>query len=106
MVCALIFLKPALEAQLGLAESEDDLETAIISEALNKNGNREDFVRASSTKAQDGIIRVKPFPIQDSSMMLLLAQSNCFIVREPEAPAVQAGSPVRILRMPTRRPSF
>ena len=106
MVCALIFLKPALEAQLGLAESEDDLETAIISEALNKNGYREDFVRASSTKAQDGIIRVKPFPIQDSSMMLLLAQSNCFIVREPEAPAVQAGSPVRILRMPTRRPSF
>ena len=53
------FLKPALEAQLGLAESEDDLETAIISEALNKNGNREDFVRASSTKAQDGIIRGK-----------------------------------------------
>ncbi len=101
MVCALIFLKPAIEAQLGLQTSVGSLETVKVTEALRKNGKREDYIRGRLNKNKNGVMEVTPFPIQDSSMMLSLARSDCFIVRKPLAPGVSAGTSVEILRMPS-----
>ncbi len=101
MVCALIFLKPAIEAQLGLQTSDGSLETVKVTEALRKNGKREDYIRGRLNKNKNGVMQVTPFPIQDSSMMLSLARSDCFIVRKPLAPGVSAGTSVEILRMPS-----
>ena len=101
MVCALIFLKPAIEAQLGLQTSVGSLETVKVTEALRKNGKREDYIRGRLNKNKNGVMQVTPFPIQDSSMMLSLARSDCFIVRKPLAPGVSAGTSVEILRMPS-----
>ena len=106
MVCALIFLKPAIEAQLGLKTSDRTLETVNVTEALCKNGVREDYIRGKLNKSKNGVMQVTPFPIQDSSMMVSLARSDCFIVRKPSASAVSAGSAVEILRMPSMLARF
>jgi len=38
--------------------------------------------------------------VQDSSMMRLLAEADCLVVRPPHAPAVVAGTIVPIMRFP------
>jgi molybdopterin molybdotransferase len=40
-----------------------------------------------------------PLPIQDSGMLRLLAAAGGLIVRPPHAPALAAGSSVRVLRL-------
>ena len=101
MVCALIFLKPAIETQLGLQTSDGALETVKVTESLRKNGGREDYIRGRLNKSKNGVMQVTPFPIQDSSMMVSLARSDCFIVRKPLASGISAGTSVEILRMPS-----
>jgi molybdopterin molybdotransferase len=41
---------------------------------------------------------VFPFEVQDSSMMRLLAEADCLVIRPPHAPAVAAGTIVPIVR--------
>ena len=41
-----------------------------------------------------------PFEVQDSSMMRLLAEADCLVVRSPHAPAIAAGTMVPIVRFP------
>ena len=101
MVCALIFLKPAIEAQLGLQTSDCALEAVKVTESLRKNGKREDYIRGRLEKSKNGVMQVTPFPIQDSSMMVSLARSDCFIVRKPLASGISAGTSVEIIRMPS-----
>ena len=52
-------------------------------------------------RAADGNLEAFPFEVQDSSMMRLLAQADCLIMRPPHAPAAAAGETVPILRFPT-----
>ncbi|HAA92952.1 MAG TPA: molybdopterin molybdenumtransferase MoeA, partial [Rhodospirillaceae bacterium] len=106
MVCALIFLKPALAAQLGLELSEIDDESAILSEPIDANGGREDYIRATLQKSEDGRLLVTPFPVQDSSMMVPLSRSDCFIVRAPNAAGEKVGASVSILKMPAEMGGF
>jgi len=39
------------------------------------------------------------FPIQDSSMIVPLANADCLIIREPYAPAAKAGERCAILKL-------
>jgi molybdopterin molybdotransferase len=45
----------------------------------------------------DGLVAT-PFPIQDSSMMVPLAQADCLVIRDPYEPAAKAGSRCRIVK--------
>jgi len=51
-------------------------------------------------RAADGTLEVFPFEVQDSSMMRLLAEADCLVVRSPHAPAIAAGTMVPIVRFP------
>ncbi len=98
MVCALIFLRPALGALLG-AEIADGRGTAVLAADLSENDEREDYLRAVATRAAGGRRRVTPFDAQDSSMFADMARANCLIVRPPHAPAQSVGTEVDILRL-------
>jgi molybdopterin molybdotransferase len=37
--------------------------------------------------------------MQDSSLLRVLAQAQCLVIREPHAPAAAAGDPCRIIRL-------
>ena len=97
LVCALIFLKPALERLAGLDPVADPPVTARLAVPLPANDRRQDYLRATLTRAADGELEAKPFEKQDSSMISLLARSDCLVVRPPHAPAATAGERVTII---------
>jgi molybdopterin molybdotransferase len=97
LVCALLFLKPAIETLLGLPASDAPPVMAKLAEPLAKNDRRQDFLRARWSFDAAGNRLVAPFPLQDSSMVSTLAAANCLLIRKPHAPASAAGDLVEIL---------
>jgi molybdopterin molybdotransferase len=97
LVCAHVFLKPMLSRLLGLGEAERPLPEAVLGEALEANGDREQYLRAVSTWREDGARVVQALASQDSSLVAALARADCLIVRPPHAPALGQGDRVRIV---------
>jgi molybdopterin molybdotransferase len=95
LVCAVLFLRPAIAAMLG-TETAIPLLSARLATDLPANDTRQDYIRARLTHAS-GELMAEPFAIQDSSMLSVLAAAGALIVRAPHAPAVQAGEHVEIL---------
>jgi molybdopterin molybdotransferase len=100
IVCAILFLVPLIhhlqgDPQAGAAQDEP----AILGADLPANDARKDYLRARLTRDHEGRPVATPAARQDSSMLSVLAQSNCLIVREPHAPPAKAGDACRILRL-------
>ncbi|MFO1080727.1 MAG: gephyrin-like molybdotransferase Glp [Reyranellaceae bacterium] len=97
MVCALLFVKPALERLLG--QSGDLVATvpARLAHDVKQNDRREDYVRARLARAADGTLGVEAFPVQDSSMLSVLAAASALLVRPPHDPARRAGDVVQVI---------
>jgi molybdopterin molybdotransferase len=97
LVCGLLFLKPALETMLGAARGAPAAHSARLAIPLAANDRRQDYLRAKSRRGADGEIEVEPFTRQDSSMLSLLAEADCLVVRPPLAPAAPTGARVPIV---------
>jgi molybdopterin molybdotransferase len=99
LVCAVLFLLPAL-ARLGGAAS-DGLETdiALLGAPVRANDRRADHLRASLSRNDEGALVATPFERQDSALQRVLAEAGALVLRPPHAPALPAGAPVRILRL-------
>ncbi len=54
---------------------------------VKMNDTREDYVRSTLSRAADGSLTVTPHPVQDSSMLSVLAASDAFLVRLAHDPA-------------------
>lgn len=96
MVCGHIFIRPALDALLGLAAGPLPRRTATLRKALSKNGPREHYMRAVLCEDTDGR-HVEAFDRQDSSLLSILQQSNALLVRAPHDPALEAGALVDVI---------
>lgn len=97
VVCATVFLRPALERLLGLPTGPASLSEAVLAVDLKPNDRRQDYMRATSESGPDGRRIVTPFVRQDSSMMSRLAEADCLLVRPPHDPARRAGDTVSVL---------
>lgn len=97
VVCATVFLRPAIEMMLGLQTIGAREEDAVLAVDLKQNDRRQDYVRATWEADDDGRRRVRPFTRQDSSMMSRLAAADCLIVRPAHDPSRRAGETVRVL---------
>ena len=97
LVCAVIFVRPALAALLGADARPGATETAILGVDLAANDEREDYLRATLARDEPGPMVATPFGIQDSSMFANMARADCLVIRPPDAPAAPAGSMVEIL---------
>jgi molybdopterin molybdotransferase len=97
LVCGLLFLKPAIERLLGCDAEAAAPRRVRLAIPLPANDQRQDYLRATLAPATDGTLEARPFPQQDSSMMSLLARSDCLLIREPHAPAAAAGQMVEII---------
>lgn len=95
MVCAVLFLAPALSALLG-APYTAPVAKARLSSALKANGKRQDYIRARLVR-RDGVLTVEPFALQDSSMQKIFAEADGLIVRAVDAPPASAGDDVDVL---------
>jgi molybdopterin molybdotransferase len=94
MVCGEIFLRPAIDAALGLPAGPRQTHPAFLSHDLPPNSAREHYMRATVTLAADGRMRCEVAENQDSSLVGTLSRANALAVRLPNAPAASAGSPI------------
>lgn len=99
LVCAVLFLKPLVEAMLGLPQTDPTV-AARLGAAMPANDRRQDYVRGRIALDAEGRRVATPFPRQDSSMLSTLAEADCLIVRPPHAPAASAGEACRIVPLP------
>ncbi len=98
IVCARLFLKPLLDAFLGL-DTADQPVAGTLASALPENDQRQDYLRATLSIGPDGSLVADPYDRQDSSMLRRLAHSDCLVIRPPFAPAAQAGDPVQLIKL-------
>ncbi|TWB79826.1 molybdopterin molybdochelatase [Nitrospirillum amazonense] len=97
LVCAALFLVPALRRMQGLARAELPRAQAVLANALPANDRRQDYLRATLTASDGTLPAVAIFTQQDSSMLSRLAAADCLIIRPPHAPAAEAGTVVDIV---------
>ena len=97
MVCALLFLKPALERMTGQAGGLPATTAARLAVDVKQNDQREDYVRSLTRRQPDGSLTVEPHRIQDSSMLSVLSWCNALMIRPPHDPARKAGDSVQII---------
>jgi molybdopterin molybdotransferase len=102
IVCALVFIIPALRRMAGLTPENVPLDEAILGQALGQNDSRQHYIRASLQKNAAGQLEALPMASQDSAMLFLLAGADCLIMRAPNAPAAAAGDKVDIIPLTPR----
>ena len=95
LVCAILFLRPAIAAMLGTACETMTLPAQLARE-LPANDTRQSYLRAKLSQ-RGGELWADAFDAQDSSMLSVLAQANALIVRAPNAPAAKAGERVDVI---------
>lgn len=101
MVCAILFLLPALARLSGLPAAPPPTTTAILGKAVAANDHRADHLRSTVTTDSAGRLTVMPFPVQDSAMLRRLALADALILRPPHAPALPEGAEVPVIRLDT-----
>jgi len=101
IVCALVFLAPLVRALQGDERAgADRSEAAIAGSDLPANKGRRDYMRATLSKDAEGRFVVTPQPMQDSSLLTELAQSQALLIREASTPPLKRGKAVKMLRLP------
>ena len=98
LVCALVFLRPAIAAMLGARDgAAPATQQASLGADVAENDERQDYLRATLGRDGSGALVATPFARQDSSMLSLLVKAQCLVVRPPHAPALPRGSAVEII---------
>lgn len=98
LVCALLYLKPALFAMQGHTAPTGANQTVPVTlgAALAANGFRQDHMRAR-LETIDGVLTAFPFSSQDSARLSILSAADCLIVRKPDEPASKKGDAARAI---------
>ncbi|MGP9821837.1 molybdopterin molybdotransferase MoeA [Salinarimonas sp. NSM] len=100
MVCGLLFLRPAIRALVGDPQAgRIATEWAVLGASMAPNDAREDYVRATLAPRSCALPEATPAPVQDSSMLGVLARADALIVRPVRDSARQAGEVVEIVRL-------
>jgi molybdopterin molybdotransferase len=99
LVCAILFLLPALHRLAGLPAAAPPISMARLGAPLAVNDHRADHLRATLATADDGSLVTTAFARQDSAMLRTLAQADALILRPPHAPALQEGATVPVIRL-------
>jgi molybdopterin molybdotransferase len=95
MVCAILFLRPAIAAMLGMSHAPKMIK-ARLTAPLKANGTRQDYIRTRIIYS-DGTLSAEPFALQDSAMQKIFSQADGLIVRVPGAPKAAEGEEVNVL---------
>jgi molybdopterin molybdotransferase len=97
LICARVFLVPLIERLTGVATAASKPRMVPAAVPLEANGPRTHYMRAVVGPNAQGDDVVTPLRSQDSSLLSVLNQANCLLVRAVDAPPLAAGSPAPIL---------
>ena len=92
MVCAHVFLRPAVDKMLGLKAAALPEQMFTLTEDLPSNGPRAHYMRA---RIESGLCT--PAKKQDSALISVMARSNALLIREPHAQPAKSGETVRCI---------
>ncbi len=95
LVCAELFLRPLIATYLG-AQPGLGMITAKLEGSLPANGPREHWMRAKLSYG-GGLVTVRPFADQDSSLVSVFAVSDALLRRTAGAGPAEAGDVVEVL---------
>ena len=96
MACAHIFLRPTLDAMLGLPAVPLSRMRGKLCVAVAANGPREHYMRGTATFAASGW-QLTPANRQDSSLLTVMSRSNAFIVAPPNQAALEIGAEMEFI---------
>ena len=99
LICAILFLLPALSRLSGLPAAPPPVSTAVLGKPVGANDHRADHLRSTVSTDSAGRVVVTPFPVQDSAMLRRLALADALILRAPHAPALPEGAEVPVIRL-------
>ena len=71
----------------------------VLNGKMPENDRRLDFVRAN-LNYENGVLNVRPFNFQDSSMITNFSQADCLIVRNPFEKQISHGENVKVFKFP------
>src|SRR5262249_62052706 len=92
-----VFPVPLLRRLWGAPPHDAHPPGARLAVALDPNGSRQHYMRATTAPGSDGLCVVTPVRSQDSSLLAPLAQADCLLIRAPHAPLAPLGALVPIL---------
>ena len=95
VVCTIVFILPMIRRMLDL-DTAPVYRDRCLTAAVSANGPRAHYMRANV--GTDG--GVAPSSSQDSSLLRVLAEADCLIVRDPHSPAARPGDMVRTIDLP------
>lgn len=100
LICGRIFLVPLIAALLGHdAKAMTQGEPAQLAEPLAANGPRVHYMRGVIRDPSAQPPTVAALPSQDSSMLTPLAEADCLIVRDSNAPHADVNANVVMLKL-------
>ncbi len=97
MICAVVFVIPALMKLAGRTMNRRPLTTAKLGRDLPQNDRRQEYLRASLELDNQGQLVAMPFDRQDSSVLSGFTRADCLVIRKPFAAAARAGETTAIL---------
>jgi len=97
LVCAIMFLAPAIRRMLGMDNLLPETGMARLGTDLPENDEREDYLRASLSRNENGDVIATPYGKQDSSMFATIARADALLIRKPFAAAAKSGTPVEFI---------
>lgn len=95
-VGAMLFALPAVRALQGAATPFPHTLTAQWAEAMPAGGPRADYLRAKLERMDGGLV-VRAIPVQDSSMLSVLASADALAIRPAHAAPARAGDLAEIV---------
>lgn len=97
LVCAVVFLLPALARLQGLSDTATRTIRALAGVELPPNDKRADHLRAKLVMGEAGEWIATPASRQDSSMLSVLAGADGLVLRAPFAPGLAKGEAVEVI---------
>ena len=95
-VGSIIFLLPLINSLLNINSQLPTIE-AVLSRDLEKNDEREEYMRTKLSYSRNNEIIARPYLRQDSSMSYYLAKADGLIIRKPYDKALKAGKKVLVI---------
>lgn len=96
-VCFANFMLPALDKICGKIELGFKKSTAYLGHDLEQGGSRTNYLRAYFRENENGDKIVSAKFNQSSAKLKTLADANCLLIRDIDAPFAKAGEPVKIV---------
>lgn len=97
LVTAHIFLKALIGGLIQASEPSHKFIAAHVTHPMKAATWRAEYIRAHAKVDENGAVQVTAIPRQDSSLLTPFLTANCFLVRDPDAPALEAGELAKIM---------